>query len=64
MLIDIWESTEKLQFFATFFNRGHDENKVLDETMIKLSHVIENLNVFRGFLFRHAYNGCNFLKIR
>jgi hypothetical protein len=37
---------KNFDFLQQFCNWGHDESKVPNETMIKLHHVVENLNVF------------------
>ncbi len=35
---------------------GHDERKISNETLVKLTHVIENLNVLGDFLGQHINN--------
>jgi hypothetical protein len=54
---------KNFDFSQQFCNQGHDESKVLDETTIKLGHVVENLNVLGGFWFWHVDYGCNFFRI-
>jgi hypothetical protein len=48
---------------SQFHDWGHDENEIPDKTTIKLGHVVENLNVLGGFLFRHVGYGCDLLRI-
>lgn len=40
---------------------GHDESKISNETLVKLNHVIENLNVLGDFLGQHITIAKNLL---
>jgi hypothetical protein len=42
---------------------GHDESKISNLTLVKLSHVIENLNVLGNFLGEHINNCKKLIRI-
>jgi hypothetical protein len=55
--LTLWSPFICLNFPKEFGDGGHNKGKIMYETLIKLCHAIEDLDILRGFWYWHVDNG-------